>query len=189
MVKVKDNGKGNLLAEAKYVGGPIVFENIYKASPDSVVFEGKKILKGQELKDSQFTFELLDENNKVIQTIKNNSNGQIIFDEITYEKAGEYKYTVREVNDNQTGVTYDDKEFGIVVYVTDNGKGNLSLKIQYVDGNIEFNNTYKAPPITQDKPSKREDSKSNGKFIKGIPSTGVPRILFEIGRASCRERV
>src|SRR5699024_1207151 len=39
-VNVTDNGKGNLVAIADYVDGPVSFTNSYTPSPDSVVFTG-----------------------------------------------------------------------------------------------------------------------------------------------------
>ena len=59
------------------------------------------------MEDGQFTFELRDENDKLVgKAKKNNADGQVVFDEITYDKAGTYKYTVSEVNDKLSEVLF-----------------------------------------------------------------------------------
>ncbi len=44
----------------------------------------------------EFAFELVDEDGTDPQTKANDATGQIYFDALAYEKAGEYRYTIRE---------------------------------------------------------------------------------------------
>lgn len=141
-VVVTDNGNGQLIAVETYVDGPAVFKNQYIPSPDSVVFEADKVLEGQKLTADQFTFELLDAGGIVLQTAKNNADGQIIFDQITYGEVGEHTYTIREVKGELSGMTYDTKEFMVSVKVEDNGQGNLVATEHYLDGPAVFTNQY-----------------------------------------------
>ena len=67
-----------------------------------------------------FNFELLDENGKVLQIVSNDAEGKIQFKAITYDKAGTYKYKVREVNNNLNGIKYDETVYEVTVTVTDN---------------------------------------------------------------------
>lgn len=153
-VSVVDDGEGQLLATAEYTEGSAVFENIYESAPDSVVFEAEKILHGQKLVNGQFSFELLDEAGKLLQTVTNNTNGQIIFNELTFDEIGDYTFLIREGRGNQEGITYDDTEYSIQISVTDDGQGNLVAKIKDTQ-ELVFNNTYHAP-TTPTEPGKEE---------------------------------
>ena len=59
------------------------FTNTYKAKGDTK-FNVKKELKGRTLKEGQFKFELLDEDGKVIETAKNDADGNVNFKKIEY---------------------------------------------------------------------------------------------------------
>ena len=96
-VEVTDDLKGHLVA--KVTGGDVkdlTFVNTYKAEPTKAHFEGIKTLNGRELKDAEFSFTLADADGKVIETVKNNGQGKIVFTDITYDKVGTYTYTVKE---------------------------------------------------------------------------------------------
>ncbi|MFF7082655.1 MULTISPECIES: Spy0128 family protein [Bacillati] len=141
IVTVTDNGNGQLETTVEYSEEP-EFINYYTAAPDSVVFEANKILNGKELVADQFVFELVDAEGKVLQTAKNNAEGQIIFDQITYSEVGEHTYMIREVKGELGGMTYDTKEFMVRVTVEDNGQGNLVATEHYLDGPAVFTNQY-----------------------------------------------
>ena len=66
------------------------------------------------------------------------------FGEITYEKAGIYKYTITEVNDGKDGVTYDTAAHEVIVTVSKDPVTNaLSAEVAY-DGeeSLTITNTY-----------------------------------------------
>ena len=139
VVYVTDNGDGTLSAE---VEGPekVIFNNTYEAKSTDVSVTAKKELKGSTLKDGQFTFQMKDEDGKVISTVKNAANGKVVFDGLTFSKAGEYKYTISEVNDKQQNITYDTDSQDITVTVSDDGSGQLKATVK---GAGTFHNTYK----------------------------------------------
>lgn len=141
-VVVTDNGVGNLSAKVEYTNGPAHFTNIYESQPDSVVLEASKVLEGQDLRNGQFTFELLNEQGHVIERVSNNGEGQVIFTELNYTKVGNHTYTIREVEGVQGGIIYDTSEFTVEVEVTDNGQGQLSATETYVGSQAVFTNTY-----------------------------------------------
>ncbi len=156
IVTVTDNEEGQLEADVEYNAEPI-FINSYQAASDSVVIEADKKLEGQPLIKEQFAFELIDEKGQVLQTVKNNINGQIIFDEIAFEEAGTYEYIVREIIDDQAGIVYDQTEYQVVVIVTDDDEGQLIAQVEYVDGPVNFTNEYKSEdPEDPEKPGKGE---------------------------------
>ncbi|AUJ87200.1 Spy0128 family protein [Enterococcus sp. CR-Ec1] len=130
---------GQLTAVAEYEGNQ-VFENDYTPKAGEVVLNAEKVLTGRTLEANEFAFELVDEEGNVLQTKTNDATGQIYFDELTYDEVGEYRYTIREKADADSTITYDMKEIGVVVKVTDED-GQLVAKATY-DGNTIFENDY-----------------------------------------------
>jgi pilin isopeptide linkage protein/LPXTG-motif cell wall-anchored protein len=130
---------GQLTAVAEYEGNQ-VFENDYTPKDGGVVLNAEKVLTGRTLEANEFAFELVDEEGNVLQTKANDATGQIYFDELMYDKDGEYRYTIREKADADSTITYDMKEIGVVVKVTDED-GQLVAKATY-DGNAIFENDY-----------------------------------------------
>ncbi|WP_312188185.1 Spy0128 family protein, partial [Enterococcus sp.] len=138
VVKVTDED-GQLVAKATYDGNAI-FENDYTPKAGSVVLSAEKVLTGRTLQADEFAFELVDEDGTVLQTKANDATGQIYFDALAYEKAGEYRYTIREQAGNDDTITYDAKELAVVVTVTDEA-GQLTAVAEY-EGNQVFENSY-----------------------------------------------
>ena len=161
VVVVIDNGDGSLTAKAELkskeeVKNEIVFKNIYTAQPTAVTLGASKMYVGGELEDGQFTFELRDRNDKVVSKVKNNENGQVVFETIEFKKAGTYKYKISEVNDEQKNVTYDKTVYGVTITVTDNGEGSLLAEVEYEGGKAPvFTNKYTKPA----QPAKPEEPK------------------------------
>ena len=142
-VAVTDNGQGQLVANATY-SSEEAFTNTYKAAATSLVIKASKKLAGATLAADQFTFELVDKaTGQVVETAKNKADGSIEFPALNYDAAGNHTYTIREVNDQQPGYTYDDKTLEVTVAVTDNGQGQLEAKASYASEE-GFANTYKA---------------------------------------------
>ncbi len=151
---VTDNGDGTLAVTwsfATAAGEPasaIEFNNTYTAAPTSVLLGGTKVLDGRALAEGEFTFVLNDADGNELQTVTNNAQGGFCFDQITYDAAGTYEYTISEVKGDAEGVTYDDATIAVKVVVTDNGKGALEVTELTYDGRTElpvFTNTYVKP--------------------------------------------
>ena len=169
--QIIDNGDGTLGVTHQAVsseendelvpaeGNAVTFNNIYKAEPASVTIEAVKKLTGKDLKDGEFTFQLKDVNGKVVAEAKNDASGKIKFENLKFENEGTYEYTVSEVNDKQTGITYDESVFKVTVKVSDNGEGTLSAETDSDD--IVFTNSYKAPKDgkTTDTPKKPDKAR------------------------------
>ncbi|CDD43797.1 rhs family protein [Collinsella sp. CAG:398] len=152
--EVKDNGDGTLAVTWSFdtaAGDPasaIEFNNTYTATPTSVLLGGTKVLDGRALAEGEFTFVLNDADGNELQTVTNNAQGGFCFDQITYDAAGTYEYTISEVKGDAEGVTYDDATIAVKVVVTDNGKGALEVTELTYDGKTElpvFTNTYVKP--------------------------------------------
>ena len=128
-----------LIAKAVYEGNQ-VFENDYTPKAGSVVLSAEKVLIGRDLKAEEFDFELVNEAGTVLQTKANDATGKIYFDALPYDKAGEYRYTIREKAGTDGTITYDAKELAVVVTVTDED-GQLVAVAEY-EGNQVFENDY-----------------------------------------------
>ena len=152
--EVTDSGDGTLAVTWSFTtaaGDParaIEFNNTYTATPTSVLLGGTKVLDGRALAEGEFTFVLTDADGNELQTVTNNAQGGFCFDQITYDAAGTYEYTISEVKGDAEGVTYDDATIAVKVVVTDNGKGALEVTELTYDGKTElpvFTNTYVKP--------------------------------------------
>ena len=145
-VTVTNDGKGNLTATASY-DTPAEFSNSYHATGSTGKGDlgGTKVSNGT-VADGQFSFELIDSQGKVLQTVKNAADGTFSFDSLSYDEKqiGTYTYSIVEVNDGQVGYTYDTHVATATVNVTDNGDGTLAVTTSYGETSREFNNPYKA---------------------------------------------
>ncbi len=153
---IADNGKGELVATHELKGAEdvksIEFKNAYNLTPESFSVTDQitatKSLDGRDLKDGEFSFELV-EGNDVVATGTNDARGKITMTGIEYTAAGEHTYTLREVNGGTTsnGISYDGKTYTIVTTITDNGDGTLGAahKLQGVE-TAEFKNSYNLTP-------------------------------------------
>ncbi|WP_455450480.1 Spy0128 family protein [Streptococcus salivarius] len=125
-----------------------VFNNYVKeVQPAKAKFELTKVLTGRNLKDGEFSFVLKDDKGNVIQTVTNNAQGNISFDNIVYDKPGVYYYTVEEVKGNEADVVYDNMvaKFQVTVTKTVGEKGNLFVAAVLLPLDTEFNNSYIPP--------------------------------------------
>lgn len=153
---VTDDGEGNLRVSRKPDGNvAFTFTNTYNVtSVETSVTDqitANKVLTGRELKEGEFSFELVEGEGKdarVVATGKNAADGKITMSTIEYTKAGTHAYTLREVKDNAGGITYSDAKFNIETTITDNGDGTLSATHVLKDvKEATFENTYSVTPL------------------------------------------
>ena len=125
-----------------------VFNNYVKeVQPAKAKFELTKVLTGRNLKDGEFSFVLKDDKGNVIQTVTNNAQGNISFENIVYDKPGVYYYTVEEVKGNEADVVYDNMiaKLQVTVTKTVGEKENLLVAAVLLPLDTEFNNSYIPP--------------------------------------------
>lgn len=155
---VTDDGKGNLRVSRKPDGdAAFTFTNTYNVTPvetsvtDQVT--ATKFLTGRDLKDGEFSFELVEgegEDAKVVATGTNNAEGNITMNAVKYTEAGKHTYTLREVNGGTTskGITYGDAKYTIETTITDKGDGTLKAEHVLKDATAAtFKNTYSVTPL------------------------------------------
>lgn len=156
-VTVTPNAKGKLEASVKKTSGEVEFKNTYTANPaESSVTDQitvTKVLTDHKLQDNEFSFELVEgegEDASVVETVKNDANGNVAFSAIKYTEIGQHIYTLREVKGNAGGIAYDKTVYTVVTTIADNGKGQLvathKLKGAEDVKKIEFKNSYTVTP-------------------------------------------
>ena len=164
-VTVKDDGKGNLTepvvkmeqiykddgtATSQVIDDQIaVITNTYRPKKTSVTLKATKRFTGGELAGSDFTFQLLDKDGSVVQTVQNEKDGKVAFAAIDYATPGDHDYTIKEVKGADSTVVYDAKGVKVHVKVTDE-KGELKATVTY-DGEKAvptFTNTKPTADVT-----------------------------------------
>lgn len=140
VVTVADNA-GTLQASVAYDGTDATkptFTNTYEArATDSGAIALTKSVNvhdgSYQLKAGDFAFELMGSDGSVIQTQKNDADGKVAFDKLTFDHAGTFTYTVREVQPTDDapgvpGVTYTGKTYTLNYVVKDNNDGKLVVE-------------------------------------------------------------
>lgn len=124
--------------------GTLSITNTYSVSPVKVSLSGHKTLTGRGLKADEFNFQLKDAQEKVVSTATNDANGSFAFDDLTFDAAGTYSYTVTEDTSNlPAGVSpVTEGPKSVTIVVTDNGDGTLSADVR--KDALEFENSYEA---------------------------------------------
>ena len=131
------------------------------AQSTSVSPEVTKYLNGStdELQGDDFTFELVDaQSGETIATAHNDAEGKVSFfdDEgLTFTSTGTYEYLIREVNDGQVGVVYDDTAIKLSVKVRQGAEG-LEATMNYDRDEPAFHNVEEGTDVRVRKVS-RED--------------------------------
>lgn len=147
------------------------FTNTYEAGaadPVDITTGFNKVLKGRSWNDNDsFTFTIANTQkpegvevapmpNKTTVTVKKadvkDGKAPVDFGNITFAKAGVYKYTVTETAPDPAGagMVYDTAPRTITVTVTDDGSGKLKAAVTSVEGNKTFTNEYKTADLPLD---------------------------------------
>lgn len=167
---VEDTNAGTLAAEILPAEGTpegkgaFEFTNTYGVNPtsSSVTDQIKvnKKLKGRDLAEGEFEFQLIEINadgsESIAATGKNAADGTVELSPVTYIAPGTHSYELREVAGAAGGVTYDRAVHRVRTTVTDAGNGKLTVKHDLVDaegnptgdGSVTFTNGYEAAPVT-----------------------------------------
>lgn len=144
-VTVADDGTGSLTATPQVTSGDKTFTNTYHPKETSVTLKATKRFTGGELAGGDFTFQLLDKDGNVIQTVQNDKDGKVVFQAISYDTPGDHDYTIKEVAGNDPTVVYDTKDVKVHIKVSDE-KGELKATATY-DGEADV------PTFTNSKPT------------------------------------
>lgn len=161
----EDTKAHRLAASVAYSNGKaseksILFQNTYQPGNVMVGLAARKNLTGRGLKADEFEFELVDDKGNVIDTERNDKDGDIRFKPLTYgrdnngiDDCGEHRYVIREKNTGEKNVTYDRTEHHVTVTVGDDLQGNLTAKVEYdpTDGKTKDSGAMPATPTDKTK--------------------------------------
>lgn len=139
-VKVMDKGDGTMSCTPTYfqrgpfgigwvaMGEKPAFVNEYHAKGDLELKAWKTLLK-RDLKDKEFTFELVDSKGNVVEAT-NDTTGMVTFPKLNFTEENdgdELDYTIREKVETDDTVIYSTETYNVHVAISDNGDGTLSL--------------------------------------------------------------
>ena len=187
-VTVTEDAKTHrLVAAVSYSNGEggedgILFRNTYQPGNVMVELAARKNLTGRGLKADEFEFELVDKDGKVIDSARNDKDGDIRFKPLTYgrdnngiDDCGEHRYVIRERNTGEKNVTYDRTEHHVTVTVGDDLQGNLTAKVEYdpTDDTAKDSSAMLATPTDK-------TDKTDGDAVGDGPST-TPGVVTTTG--------
>ncbi|MBE6733529.1 MAG: VWA domain-containing protein [Ruminococcaceae bacterium] len=171
-VVVEDDLNGNLIVKSTKLekangsnwetANAVVFNNTYEPDPTTATLPLiNKVIDGdrsEPLKAGEFEFEMkvvsADSADGIIlpsnTVVSNAANGNIIFDDITFTKAGTYVVSVQEIEpdeaDKVAGITYSSQTITAVYTVHDDRNGKLTATLTRFVGGENIINIYRAEP-------------------------------------------
>ena len=131
---------GGIMTNGGLILGDPGNTKVVTATPELDITGTKALVKDgvrqEGLKDFQFQFQLKDSSGTVVKTATaDGTTGKFTFSDIMFGDNGTYTYYLSEVKENQTGVTYDNKEYKIEVKV---GKKDFTLLgVQFISYYVE----------------------------------------------------
>ena len=188
----EDTKSHKLAASVAYSNGKaseksILFQNTYQPEDVLVELSAKKNLTGRELQADEFELELVDDKGNVIDSEKNDKQGDIRFKPFTYSRdndgvddCGEHRYVIREKNTGEKNVTYDRTEHHVTVTVGDDLQGNLTAKVEYdsTDDTAKDSSTMPATPTDKADKTKGDAVGDNPSAIPGMVTVTGTRPEF-----------
>lgn len=129
-------------------------KNIENPSPASVTLTACKTLisdvGNHTLAAGEFSFNLLENDGKIVRTATNDAEGNVTFDALSLDTIGNYTYTICEVDGNVGYITYDGNRYTVTfsVYATKDGTLAATQPVYSLNGKTvdaaEFTNHYTA---------------------------------------------
>ncbi|MGI6756282.1 MAG: DUF7601 domain-containing protein [Atopobiaceae bacterium] len=153
------------------------FTNAYGVTSVSATISATKTLDGATPADGAFTFCLTAEDNDAgvatplpaggtagqgNSVTTTNAAGDVTFGPIVFAVAGEYHYTISEVDGNDSVINYDSHQEGATVHVTDDGEGTLSATVTYDTDGPNFSNSTKPGSLAISKVAQNTTAKEDG---------------------------
>lgn len=163
------NDNGVLVLSVQYLKGDVPvqgasfqFANSYDPTPATAAIEGSKTLTGRDMKDGEtFGFELSAADDATQSAVKLPAAATVsdakdgvatgfTFDEMSFNKPGEYTFNVNETKWNGEavpaadgkGMQFDRSTKTVKVTVTDDHTGSLKAEVTYPNGAVAFANKY-----------------------------------------------
>ncbi|MGX8774203.1 MAG: Spy0128 family protein [Bacillota bacterium] len=152
------NNSHKLIASVKYSkdgenAGEAEFVNKYNTKGE-ITFSGTKTLEGGTLTEGQFSFELYDQNGELLETVSNTADGSYSFSTLKYTgddlakgddgslKTTVKQYRIVEKKGNDPEITYDDREYNIIVTLEDDEQGTINVTADPSETSYDFTNVF-----------------------------------------------
>ncbi len=152
----------NLKGDVPVQGTSFQFANSYDPTPATAAIEGSKTLTGRDMKDGEtFGFELSAADDATQSAVKLPAAATVsdakdgvatgfTFDEMSFNKPGEYTFNVNETKWNGEavpaadgkGMQFDRSTKTVKITVTDDHTGSLKAEVTYPNGAAAFANKY-----------------------------------------------
>ena len=155
-IKVRDNGKGELVADGGKLVQTEAFTNTYHVAETIGEVMVQKVLDGRKWNDNdEFEFTISAPagtpmpEERSISITKEDADHIVSFGEIEFTEAGKYTYTIKETKGNEKGMTYDTKAHKVTIEVVDDGNGKLKAKSgSKLIQTVKITNTYRNHHVT-----------------------------------------
>lgn len=102
---------------------------VVNPDPAQVTLSAGKTVNGKAPEGSDFSFVLRDDNGRTVQTV-HNRGGSVVFDTLTFTRAGTYRYTISEQAGSAEGMTYDGSVYTAVITVK-RAKGDYTATVEW----------------------------------------------------------
>ena len=117
----------------------IEFYNYYGV-PDGVTITAIKTLDKRTPRDGQFSFQLLNDEGDVLQTVKNEGK-EVTFQTLFFDAVGTFTFTIREVIGKDSNIIYDKTEYEAVIEVIRNENHDYVARLTYLEDGDEHTGT------------------------------------------------
>ena len=164
----------------------LMTRNVNAAEPESVkvAIKAKTNLTGRNLVDNEFTLNLINkETGETVLKAKNKADGSVVFDELSFNKTGDYRYTIKQELGSEAGITYDNVEYDVTVTVTEDSSGELKATVDKTENEIIFENSFDDTAVTSINVEKIWEDHNNRKKIR------PDHIFIGLYRRKAREKV
>jgi pilin isopeptide linkage protein len=162
---VTNTGEGTMDVSWSFGGArsdssSVTFTNSYHTYPGAASIVATKVLKNATLAAGEFSFELVGPDGSVVETASNDAAGAVAFTPLSFDTAGVYEYTIREVQGDDKNITYDSKIVKATITVTeDTSTARMVAVVSYDPENV-FTNIYTVPAT--ETPEEPDDQKPSG---------------------------
>ena len=189
VVEVTDNFDTAVLEQTTTIDGKdttsLTVTNKYDPKDAEVTLQARKVVEdpSKSAPSETFSFQLLDSEGAVVETVTKENAGYVNFSKLTFAKVDTYEYTIQEVAGSTTGFSYDTKARKVQIKVEDAGDGTLTGKVTYLtdEGEAVITNVYTAEPVIVDPPVQKifsgkdaEKLYNNGAFTFTIENISAP---------------
>lgn len=96
-----------------------------------------KTLNGGTLKEGQFEFVIKDRQGTVIERVRNDAQGNIVFSDRRFSRTGTFLYTIEEILKQDDTITYDNTRYEIKVVISAAGN-TLSAQVHLSKNGTPF---------------------------------------------------